>query len=83
VSTIIGEFEGVILSSKPRSSSLRLIPFFDNLLVVLDAKRFLKAFKNIGEISSNQKQFNCTEVKNKESEALLVQIKHQIKHKIT
>ena len=71
---------GTTLSSRPRSSSLRRTPFFN---AVLDLKRFLKAFKNIGEISSNQKQFNCTEVKNKESEALLVQIKHQIKHKIT
>ena len=36
---------GTILSSKPRSSSLRRIPFFNT---VLDVNRFLKAFKNIG-----------------------------------
>jgi len=41
---------GTTRSSKPRSSSLGLIPFFDNLLVVFDVKRFLKAFKNIGGI---------------------------------
>ena len=41
------------------------MPFFDNLLVVLDVKRFLKAFKNIGRISFNQKQFNCITVKSR------------------
>ena len=44
--TIMGEFEGVILSSRPRSSSLRRIPF--NAL--LDVKRFFKEFKNIGGV---------------------------------
>ena len=41
---------GTTRSSRPRSSSLRRMPFFDNLLVVFDVKRFLKAFKNIGAI---------------------------------
>ncbi len=50
---------GTTLSSRPRSSSLRDMPFFDNLLVVLDVKRLLKAFKNIGERSFNLNSFTC------------------------
>ena len=56
---------GTTRSSRPRSSSLRRIPFFDNLFVVLVVKRFLKALKNIGGISFNQKQFNCITVKSR------------------
>ena len=53
---------GTILPSRLRSSSLRRIPFFNGvLLVIFDVKRFLKSFKNIGATFILEK-FTCIAV---------------------